>query len=76
MGSASKNTLTLFDRGFLSAELFQTWQGTGKNTHRKMHPHLEKTWRARLILIPEPNGEIKGFITSLECPVTLSPQSS
>ncbi|PHM69735.1 IS4 family transposase [Xenorhabdus kozodoii] len=102
VGSVPENTLTLFDRGFLSAELFQAWQGTSKNTHwltpikskmrydviqeysaydkfiempvspqaRKMYPHLEKTWRARLILIPEPNGEIKGFITSMECPVT------
>ncbi|WFQ80308.1 IS4 family transposase [Xenorhabdus sp. SF857] len=102
VGSAPENTLTLFDRGFLSAELFQAWQGTGKNTHwltpikskmrydviqeyspydklidmpvspqaRQLHPHLEKTWRARLVLIPEPKGEIKGFITSMECPVT------
>ncbi|MDE9590605.1 transposase, partial [Xenorhabdus bovienii] len=37
---------------------------------QQLHPHLEKTWRARLILIPEPKGEIKGFITSMECPVT------
>ncbi|MDE9496088.1 IS4 family transposase [Xenorhabdus bovienii] len=102
VGSAPENTLTLFDRGFFSAELFQTWRGAGKNTHwltpiksklrydvvkehspydklidmpvspqaQQLHPHLEKTWRARLILIPEPKGEIKGFITSMECPVT------
>ncbi|RKE93332.1 IS4 family transposase [Xenorhabdus ehlersii] len=102
VGSAPENTLTLFDRGFLSAELFQSWRGAGKNTHwltpikskmrydiveeyspydkliempvspqaQQAHPHLGKTWRARLILIPDPKGEIKGFITSMECPVT------
>lgn len=102
VGSAPDNTLTLFDRGFFSAELLQAWRGTGKNTHwltpikskfryevieeytpydklikmpvspqaQKEYPHLEKTWQARLVLIPEPKGEIKGFITSMECPQT------
>ncbi|WNJ95695.1 IS4 family transposase [Vibrio ruber] len=102
VGSAPDNSLTLFDRGFLSAELFQSWRGAGKNIHwltpikskfryevleeyspydklikmpvspqaQKEYPHLGQNWQARLVLIPEPKGEIKGFITSMECPET------
>jgi hypothetical protein len=102
VGSAPDNSLTLFDRGFMSAELFKGWEGCGKNTHwltpikskmrydivesysehdhlvempispqaQKQAPYLGKTWRARLILIPSPKGEIKGFITSCLCPKT------
>ncbi|MBD1560038.1 IS4 family transposase, partial [Vibrio sp. S9_S30] len=97
VGSAPDNTLTLFDRGFLSAELFEAWRGAGKNTHwltpikskfryetikeysphdklvrmpvspdaQRKSPYLGKYWQARLVLLPEPKGEIKGFITSL-----------
>lgn len=36
---------------------------------RKQAPHLPATWKARMITIPEPNGNIKGFITSLTDPV-------
>ncbi|GAB3520246.1 IS4 family transposase [Photobacterium alginatilyticum] len=100
VGSAPDNSLTLFDRGFMSAELFMSWEGCGENTHwltpikskmnyeiiesytdydhliempispqaRKQAPYLGKTWRARLVLIPSPKGEIKGFITSCLCP--------
>ncbi|MBV7264546.1 IS4 family transposase, partial [Photobacterium sp. WH24] len=100
IGSAPENSLTLFDRGFMSAELFLSWQGTGQNTHwltpikskcryeiiesysdydhliempispqaQEQAPHLGQTWRARLVLIPSPKGEIKGFITSCLCP--------
>jgi len=100
VGSAQDNTLTLFDRGFMSAELFTAWRGAGKNTHwlipikaklryevveeytphdklikmpvspqaKKKHPYLDDFWNARLVLIPDPKGEIKGFITSLEDP--------
>lgn len=32
------------------------------------YPYLGKTWQARLVQIPEPTGEIKGFITSMICP--------
>ncbi|MGR2845427.1 Mobile element protein, partial [Vibrio vulnificus] len=35
---------------------------------QKLAPYLGKKWRARLILIPTPKGEIKGFITSCLCP--------
>lgn len=100
VGSAPENSLTLFDRGFMSAELFSSWQGGGENTHwltpiksklrydilesysdydhliempvspqaQEQYPHLGKTWKARLVLIPSPKGEIKGFITSCLCP--------
>ncbi|WP_211234212.1 IS4 family transposase [Aliagarivorans taiwanensis] len=100
VGSAPENSLTLFDRGFFSAELFSSWQGAGENTHwltpikskmryevvetfsdydhiitlpvspqaKKQAPYLGDTWQARLILIPSPKGEIKGFITSCLCP--------
>lgn len=99
VGSAPENSLTLFDRGFLSAELFTSWQGAGSNTHwltpikaktrydvvekytdydylidMPVSPQAQKqahvlgdAWRARLILIPSPKGEIKGFITSCLC---------
>ncbi|WP_188923352.1 IS4 family transposase, partial [Shewanella saliphila] len=102
VGSAPDNSLTLFDRGFMSAELFESWRGAGANTHwltpikskfryevleeysehdklikmpvspdaKRKYPHLGDSWQARLVLIPEPKGEIKGFITSLECPMT------
>lgn len=102
VGSAPDNSLTLFDRGFMSAELFESWRGAGENTHwltpikrkfryeiieefsahdklvkmpvspdaQRKYPHLGDSWQARLVLIPEPKGEIKGFITSLECPMT------
>lgn len=102
VGSAPENSLTLFDRGFMSAELFLSWQGSGKNTHwltpikskfryelldsysdydhliempvspqaQKQYPHLGEKWTARLVLIPSPKGEIKGFITSCLCPDT------
>lgn len=102
VGSAPENSLTLFDRGFMSAELFLSWQGSGENTHwltpikskfryeilesyseydhliempvspqaQKQFPHLDKKWQARLVLIPSPKGEIKGFITSCLCPET------
>ena len=102
VGSVPDNSLTLFDRGFFSAELLSSWRGAGKNTHWLMpikskfryevvheytpydklismpvspqaqseYPHLGNTWQARLVLIPEPKGEIRGFITSMECPVT------
>ncbi|MCF6459426.1 transposase, partial [Pseudoalteromonas sp. MMG024] len=33
VGSAPENSLTLFDRGFFSAELFTSWQGVGTNHH-------------------------------------------
>ncbi|RYV03086.1 Mobile element protein, partial [Shewanella sp. OPT22] len=33
VGSAPNNSLTLFDRGFMSAELFMSWEGSGENTH-------------------------------------------
>ena len=100
VGSAPDDSLTLFDRGFTSAELFTSWSGASSNTHwltpikakmrydvvesytehdhlidmpvspqaQKLAPYLGKTWRARLILIPTPKGEIKGFITSCLCP--------
>lgn len=100
VGSAPDNSLTLFDRGFFSAELFTSWQGVSSNSHwltpikskmryeiteslseydhlvtmpvspqaKKGAPYLGDTWQARLILIPEPKGEIKGFITSCLCP--------
>lgn len=29
-------------------------------------PYLAKTWRARMVSIPQPNGDIKGFITSIK----------
>ena len=32
-------------------------------------PYLPKTWRARMVSIPQPNGDIKGFITSMQDPV-------
>ncbi|KGK00591.1 IS4 family transposase [Thalassotalea sp. ND16A] len=99
VSSAPENSLTLFDRGFFSAELFTAWQGASENTHwltpikskmryeiidsyseydhiidmpvspqaKKQAPYLGDTWRARLILIPSPKGEIKGFITSCLC---------
>ncbi|RYV01060.1 Mobile element protein, partial [Shewanella sp. OPT22] len=35
---------------------------------QKLSPYLGSTWQARLILIPSPKGEIKGFITSCRCP--------
>ncbi|MBD1560082.1 Mobile element protein, partial [Vibrio sp. S9_S30] len=35
---------------------------------QRKSPYLGKYWQARLVLLPEPKGEIKGFITSLECP--------
>lgn len=100
VGSAPENSLTLFDRGFSSAELFTSWQGASANSHwltpiknkmrydivesyseydhlidmpvspqaRKAAPYLGDRWQARLILIPNPKGEIKGFITSCICP--------
>ena len=100
VGSAPENSLTLFDRGFMSAELFMSWQGSGQNTHwltpikskfrheiiesysdydhliempispqaKRQTPYLGDTWTARLVLIPSPKGEIKGFITSCLCP--------
>ncbi len=100
VGSAPDDSLTLFDRGFTSAELFTTWRGASSNTHwltpikakmrydivesytehdhlidmpvspqaQKLAPYLDKKWQARLILIPTPTGEIKGFITSCLCP--------
>ncbi|WP_232314348.1 transposase [Grimontia marina] len=99
-GSAPENSLTLFDRGFMSAELFTNWQGSSQNTHwltpikaklrykiiesygeydylvklpvspqaQQQAPYLGKSWTARLVLIPSPKGEIKGFITSCLCP--------
>jgi len=99
VGSAPDNSLTLFDRGFFSAELFTSWQGASTNSHwltpikskmrydivksyseydhlidmpvspqaKKAAPYLGDTWQARLILIPTPKGEIKGFITSCLC---------
>ncbi|ENM5727226.1 IS4 family transposase [Vibrio mimicus] len=102
VGSAPENSLTLFDRGFMSAELFASWQGCGQNTHwltpiksklrykiiesysdydhlvelpvspqgQQQAPYLGDTWTARLVLIPSPKGEIKGFITSCLCPTT------
>ncbi len=33
VGSAPENSLTLFDRGFFSAELFTSWQGASANSH-------------------------------------------
>ena len=33
VGSAPDNSLTLFDRGFFSAELLEAWRGAGTNTH-------------------------------------------
>lgn len=100
VGSAPDNSLTLFDRGFFSAELFTSWQGVSPTQHwltpiksnmryeivesysdfdhlidmpispqaKKEAAYLGNTWRARLILIPQPKGEIKGFITSCLCP--------
>ncbi|SON50286.1 transposase (fragment) [Vibrio tapetis subsp. tapetis] len=100
VGSAPDDSLTLFDRGFTSAELFTSWQGASSNSHwltpiktkmrydiiesytdydhliempvspqaQKQTPYLGKRWQARLILIPTPKGEIKGFITSCLCP--------
>ncbi|WP_220718074.1 IS4 family transposase [Agarivorans litoreus] len=100
VGSAPDNSLTLFDRGFTSAELFTSWAGCGHNRHwltpikaksryhvveryaehdvlidmpvspqaQQQAPYLGNTWQARLILIPTPKGEIKGFITSCLCP--------
>ena len=100
VGSAPDNSLTLFDRGFMSAELFSSWHGAGNNSHwltpikantrydvmqrysdhdflvelpvspqqQKLAPYLGQVWQARLILIPHPKGEIKGFITSCLCP--------
>lgn len=100
VGSAPDSSLTLFDRGFMSAELFSSWNGAGSNTHwltpikakarykiiethcehdhliempvspqaQKQSPYLGKSWQARLILIPTPKGEVKGFITSCLCP--------
>ena len=100
VGSSPDNSLTLFDRGFFSAELFTSWQGASTNSHwltpiknkmryeiiesyseydhlidmpvspqaKKSAPYLGDTWQARLILIPNPKGEIKGFITSCLCP--------
>ncbi|PMI35668.1 Mobile element protein, partial [Enterovibrio norvegicus] len=102
VGSAPENSLTLFDRGFMSAELFASWQGSGQNTHwltpikaklryeiiesygeydhlvklpvspqaQQQAPYLGESWTARLVLIPSPKGEIKGFITSCLCPRT------
>ncbi|MFS1865859.1 IS4 family transposase [Vibrio breoganii] len=106
VGSAPENSLTLFDRGFISAELFMSWEGSGPNTHwltpikskfryeiidsyseydhliempispqaQRQAPHLGKTWKARLVMIPSPKGEIKGFITSCLCPNTYALQ--
>ena len=100
VGSAPEYSLTLFDRGFFSAELFTSWQGVSENHHwltpikskmryeitesfsdydhlitmpispqaKKSAPYLGDTWQARLIQIPTPKGEIKGFITSCVCP--------
>ena len=100
VGSAPEYSLTLFDRGFFSAELFTSWQGVSENHHwltpikskmryeitesfsdydhlitmpispqaKKSAPYLGDTWQARLIQIPTPKGEIKGFITSCACP--------
>lgn len=102
VGSAPDNSLTLFDRGFFSAELYTSWQGASANCHwltpiknkmryeivesyseydhlidlpvspqaKKQAPYLGDTWQARLVLIPSPKGEIKGFITSCLCPQT------
>lgn len=38
----------------------------------KEYPYLGKTWQARLVFVPEPTGEIKGFITSMICPTQYS----
>ncbi|WP_198006579.1 transposase [Vibrio sp. RC586] len=102
MGSALDNSLTLIDRGFMSAELFASWQGCGQNTHwltliksklrykiiesysdydhlvelpvspqaQQQAPYLGDSWTVRLVLIPSPKGEIKGFITSCLCLTT------
>lgn len=102
VGSAPEHSLTLFDRGFMSAELLISWQGSGVNTHwltpiksktryriiesfseydhlvempispqaKQQAPYLGESWQARLILIPSPKGDIKGFITSCLCPDT------
>ncbi|WP_163930806.1 IS4 family transposase [Paraferrimonas sp. SM1919] len=102
VGSAPEDSLTLFDRGFMSAELFESWRGAGADTHwltpikakqryeiiesygeydhlvkmpvspqaRKAAPYLSEYWEARLVLIPNPKGEIRGFITSCTCPDT------
>ena len=105
--SAPDNSLTLFDRGFFSAELLTSWQQVGGQHHwlipiknkmrydiiesysdydhliempvspqaKKTAPYLGDTWQARLILIPNPKGEIRGFITSCVCPKTYSLKS-
>ncbi|GLP97352.1 IS4 family transposase [Paraferrimonas sedimenticola] len=100
VGSAPDDSLTLFDRGFMSAELLTSWAGAGRNSHwlipikekaryeitesfseydhlidmpvspqaQRQAPYLGESWQARLILIPTPQGDIKGFITSCVCP--------
>jgi hypothetical protein len=35
---------------------------------RKKAPHLPEKWQARMVTIPQPSGEIKGFITSMVDP--------
>lgn len=35
---------------------------------QEQYPHFRKTWKARLLFIPSPKGESKGFITSCLCP--------
>lgn len=42
---------------------------------KKTAPYLGDTWQARLILIPNPKGEIRGFITSCVCPKTYTLKS-
>lgn len=39
-----------------------------KARERLGYPHLPKVWRAKLVLIAEPQGQLKGFITSLRDP--------
>lgn len=37
---------------------------------KQQAPYQGERWQARLILIPSPKGDIKGFITSCLCPDT------
>ena len=101
VSSAPAHSLTLFDRGYFSAELLLSWQQAQPESHwliptrnnlrhevverytthdcivempispqaRKQAPHLPATWRARQICYTTPQGEIKGFLTSMLDPV-------
>ena len=97
VSAAPAHSLTLFDRGYFSAELLLSWQQAQPESHWliptrdnlrhqiverfsehdcvvempisaqacKQYPHLPAVWRARQISYTTPQGDIKGFLTSM-----------